>query len=112
MTGYRQRRWAWKLGVGLCVLLCSTGSARAFYWVGWPGAGSPTPPRIVSETIQVDHRDPTPVNKPPGGEPWRPPGDDDEPPPPGGVPEPTTIVLAGVGLAVAGMRLRRKRRAN
>lgn len=111
MTGYLQRRWAWKLGVGLAVLLGGTGAARAFYWVGWPGAGSPTPPRIVSETVQVDHRDPTPVKRPPG-EPWRPRGggggDTDHPP--GEAPEPATVVLAGIGLAVVGVRWRRKRR--
>lgn len=100
----------WKLGVGLTVLLGGTNSARAFYWVGWPGAGSPTPPRIVSETVRVDHRDPTPITRP-GGEPWRPPRDDGSNPP-GGVPEPTTVVLAGAGLAVVGVRWLRKRRAN
>lgn len=108
MTGYRQRRWVWKMGVGLAVLLSSTASARAFYWVGWPGAGSPVPPRIVSEQVRVDHRDPTPITRP-GGDPWRPPRDD-EPDTPGGVPEPATVVLAGIGLAVAGVIRRRRKK--
>lgn len=80
-------------------------AAPAFYWVGWPGAGTTQPPTIVSQTERVDHRPPpgvTPPNDTPPG---------DKPPDnPKGVPEPATVALAGVGLGALAVRWWRKRK--
>lgn len=79
-------------------------AAPAFYWVGWPGAGTTQPPSIVSQTERVEYRPPPGVRtpEPPGGE--RPPED------PKGVPEPATLAMVGAGLGVLAVRWVRKRK--
>ncbi len=84
------------------VVAGTTAPASAFYWVGWPGANPVTPP-IVTVVEPVPERpkpgDPQPPVEPPGD-----PGD------PKGVPEPTTVGLAAVGLGALAVRWWKKRK--
>jgi len=82
-------------------------AAPAFYWVGWPGAGTTQPPSIVSQTERVEYRPPPgrtlepPGGQPPGGQP---------PEEPTKTPEPATLTLAAAGLGVLAVRWVRKRK--
>jgi len=84
-----------RFGLAAAVAAGAAAPAPAFYWIGWPGANTITPPSIVPTTERVDERPPSGVVTPPPGNP--PP---DTPPPdnPKGVPEPTTIGIAAIGL--------------
>ena len=80
-------------------------AAPAFYWVGWPGAGTTAPPVIVSQSERVEHRPPPkPTVDPP--EEWKPPPEEE----PKGVPEPASLTLAAAGLGVLAVRWVRKRK--
>jgi hypothetical protein len=98
---------------GLAVVMAGgvAAAAPAFYWVGWPGAKVNNPPPIVSQTEVVDHRPPPGTTDPPD---WTPPGTTNPPgePPdePKGIPEPTTLCVAGIGLSVLAVRWWKKRK--
>ena len=75
-------------GVAAFVVLASPTSAHAFYWSGWPGSGetpSPTPRQTIFEVPPP--KTPTEPNEPPKQ-----------------IPEPATLVIAGLGLGVLGWR--------
>lgn len=86
-------------------------AAPAFYWVGWPGSNTTVPPSIVSQTERVEYRPPPGTTEPPD---WTPPGTTNPPgdPPeePKGIPEPTTVGIAVVGLGMLGVRWWKKRK--
>lgn len=94
---------------GLAVVMAGgvASSAPAFYWVGWPGAKVNNPPPIVSQTEVVDHRPPPGTDPPPD---WVPPGGGNPPDEPKGIPEPTTVGIAVVGLGMLGVRWWKKRK--
>ena len=86
--------------VALALVLVLPGSASAFYWAGWPGSGtyepqSISPRQLVSEQSvpQITTLDPSSNSSPKG------------------VPEPATLVIAGLGLGVIAVRkvLKRKK---
>jgi len=85
--------------LAVCVaafLLLAPGSARAFYWPGWPGAGVTEPPSITPKQIEKELPPPkTPI---------------DPVDPPKQVPEPATLVIAGLGLGALGLQRVWKRR--
>jgi hypothetical protein len=94
---------------GLAVVMAGglATAAPAFYWVGWPGAKVNNPPPIVSQTEVVEHRPPPGTTDPPD---WNPPGTTDPPDDPKGIPEPTTVGIAVVGLGMLGVRWWKKRK--
>lgn len=73
------------LGLALGGVMLSAASARAFYWYEWPGSSvpttSPTSPKVTTKTTD------------PGGG-----GGGGGP----NVPEPTSILVMGIGLSVVG----------
>jgi hypothetical protein len=101
-------RWAAAATVGLV----AANGAGAFFFKGWPGDGLPRERTLVPPSTQT--------NEPPDETEWppyRPPppdrtptGPDGKNPP--GVPEPATAVLAAVGVGVAALARRRKRRGS
>ncbi len=82
-------------GIAAFVLLVAPTSAHAFYWPGWPGSGetppSPTPRQSIFEVPPP--KTPTEPTEPPKQ-----------------IPEPATLVIAGLGLGVLGLRKAWKRR--
>ena len=102
------RYMALRCGLVAAVVGGTAAPAPAFYWVGWPGSGTTAPPSIVSEQERVNYRPPPGMTTlPPGG---NPPGIIVPPDDPKGVPEPATIGIAAVGLAVLAVRWVRKRK--
>lgn len=92
----RGRLLKWNVGcLALVALMGGPSPAQAFYWAGWPGAGEPAPPSITSRQVT---------------EKITPPREPFEPEPPKGVPEPATLVIAGLGLGVLGLRRALKRK--
>ena len=83
-------------GIAGFVLLVAPASAQAFYWSGWPGSGetpSPTPRQTIFEVPPP--KTPTEPTEPPKQ-----------------IPEPATLVIAGLGLGVLGLRKAWKRRGS
>jgi len=76
---------------GLAAVL-TAGPASAFYFPNWPGARLSVAPAIVTDYAPGD---PPSVQPPTPPEPTTP----TTPSPPGGVPEPGTLLLAGIGMA-------------
>jgi hypothetical protein len=95
-------RHLWTRFVLVVVLVAgTTAPASAFYWVGWPGANPVTPPL-------VNIVDPVPERPKPGDP--EPPIDPGDPGDPKGVPEPTTMALAGIGAGALAVRWWKKRK--
>ena len=80
----------------VAMVVISAANAQAFYWPGWPGAGVAEPPSFTPKQVVEDFPPPkTPL---------------DPTDPPKQVPEPATLVIAGLGLGVLGLRKVLKRR--
>ena len=101
------RRTLIRFGLAAVVAVGTAAPAPAFYWIGWPGANTITPPSIVPTTERVEERPPSP-----GGDTKPPPGGGENPPPdnPKGVPEPTTMGIAAIGLGGLAFGWWKKRR--
>src|SRR3954471_22965625 len=82
------------LGLVLGGVVISATSARAFYWYDWPGSSVAT--TAATTTTRVSTKTTTPGGGGGGG--GGDPGDG-----PQGVPEPTTLLGAGIGLGVVGV---------
>ena len=96
----RFRRGGIALAVSAAVM-AAPGAAQAFYWFGWPGSGMSEPPSITPR--QCANESPQPET------PFGPRISEVPPETPKNVPEPATIVIAGLGLGVVGMRKWMKR---
>lgn len=98
-----------RFGLAAVIAAVAAAPAPAFYWIGWPGANTITPPSIVPTTERVEERPPSTVTPPPDKPPPDKPPPTDNPP---GVPEPTTAGIAAVGLgglAIGWWKKRRKK---
>ena len=82
-----------KLLLGAAATLLTATSASAFYFQDWPGAVRRPQPALIVE--QTDGDPPSVIRHPTSTEPIT------TPPDPQDVPEPGTLVLASIGLAVA-----------
>ncbi len=77
-------------------LLFAAGPASAFYFPDWPGSGVRPPPSLIPPEVSVIGN---PPSSPPSSQPPAvvfPPAEEN---PPSAAPEPTTLALAGIGLA-------------
>jgi hypothetical protein len=87
------RRWIW---LSLLAILLNSGSASAFYFPGWPGALRPPAPSLLYSStgdIPPSVRDPLPTEQTTGTN-------------PPGVPEPSTLVMAAIGMGVMFRRMK------
>lgn len=89
MTLFYRGRRVWAV---FALVICLGSPAQAFYWPGWPGSGITDPPSGKPKEK---------IDKPKA--PF-------DPPDPKQVPEPATLVLAGLGLGILSLRKAWKRK--
>ena len=90
------RRWIW---LSSLAILLNAGSASAFYFPGWPGALRPPAPSLLYSSAAGNPpsiRDPLPTEQT---------TTTSNPP---GVPEPSTLMLAAIGIGIASRQIRRR----
>ncbi len=107
-------RWVVRWLAAAVVCLAVSGTASAFFFRGWPGAGLPKPPTLVKPGSPPDTRGT--VSQPPGfgsepqpGERSGPSGGGPVVPETPEAPEPGTAVLAALGVGVVALARRRLR---
>lgn len=96
----------WRAWAALAIALTACGSARAFYWPGWPGSQLRSQDTLVTQPRTEEPVQPTPQF--PGGD--KPPVGPNPGPSPTPTPEPASglIGLLGLGALAAARRWRRK----